>query len=50
MLRKEIVNKKDWVSLKNKLKDAKKMQAYGTIRNNKDFLNEFYSKLEKYLV
>lgn len=46
----EIVDKRDWVLLRNNLKEAKKMQAYDTIRNNKNFLNEFYDRLEEYLI
>ncbi len=46
----EIVDKRDWVLLKNNLKEAKKMQAYDTIRNNTHFINEFYGRLEEYLI
>ena len=45
----EIVDKDKWVLLRDGLKEAKKMQAYGTIKENKIFLNEFYSRLKEYL-
>lgn len=45
----EIVDKDKWVLLRDSLKEAKKMQAYGTIEKNKNFLNEFYSRLKEYL-
>lgn len=46
----EIVDKRDWVLLKNDLKEAKKMHGYSTISDNKNFLNEFYGRLEEYLI
>ena len=45
-----IIDKRDWVLLMNNLKEAKKMHAYTTIGDNKNFLNEFYGRLREYLI
>ena len=45
-----IIDKRDWVLLMNNLKEAKKMHAYTTIGDNKNFLNEFYGRLREYVI
>jgi uncharacterized protein (DUF2344 family) len=45
-----IIDKRDWVLVMNILKEAKKMHAYTTIGDNKNFLNEFYERLREYLI
>jgi len=45
-----IIDKRDWFLLMNNLKEAKKMHAYTTIGDNKNFLNEFYGRLREYVI